>query len=96
MCLLLLRFPCGRLASAMLSLMRTVENTTIVPSTAKNARRRRILVVMPSITARAILRQWAFEKLKAAGSVHELMQGKEMPLKRHRRATGSSIDSSNG
>ncbi len=24
-----------------------------------------------------VLLQWAFEKLKAAGSVHELMQGKE-------------------
>ncbi len=32
-----------------------------------------------------VLLQWAFEKLKAAGSVHELMQGKEMRLKRHKR-----------
>ncbi len=31
-----------------------------------------------------VLMQWAFEKLKAAGSVHELMLGKEMRLKPHK------------
>ncbi len=32
-----------------------------------------------------VLLQWAFEKLKAAGSVHELMHGKEMRLKPRKR-----------
>jgi hypothetical protein len=34
-----------------------------------------------------VLLQWAFEKLKAAGSVHDLTHGKEMHLIRYKRRT---------